>query len=101
MSPIRRVVNLVCALALTLIGGALSVFLLFFAHAWSIGVILAAITFLFAGLCWLWSDFINAIALAAGTREKRHSQREASGGLFLKSRRRLVQMRSDKAIGAR
>jgi hypothetical protein len=61
MSPVRRVVNFVCALALTLAGGAGCAFLLFFFNGWrGYPIIAVPPILLFAGLYWLWADFVNA-----------------------------------------
>jgi hypothetical protein len=60
VSALRRTVSLVCALALTALGGAGLVFLLFFAHDWRGWMWMAATLVLVAGVIWLWSDFIDA-----------------------------------------
>lgn len=60
MSPIRRIINLVCALTLTLGGGAIVIFLLLFAHGWRGWMVMAGGSMLAGGACWLWADFINA-----------------------------------------
>jgi len=58
---VRRTVGLILALTLTMVGGYLFVFLLFFAKVpVKIMFILGAGMMLFGGLYWLWADYINA-----------------------------------------
>jgi hypothetical protein len=60
MGPVRRTINLICALALTCVSGAAFVYLILFAHGFKWGWVVAAGVFAFVGLYWLYADFINA-----------------------------------------
>jgi hypothetical protein len=58
---IRRIIGFVLALSLTVVGGFLFIFLLFFAQApVKLMFILGAGVMLFGGAYWLWADYINA-----------------------------------------
>ena len=61
MGPVRRTINLICALALTVASAAWLAYPLLsgerFVLGWRPG---AAAILLFVGLYWLWADFINA-----------------------------------------
>jgi hypothetical protein len=60
MGPVRRVVNLICALSLTGASAFSFIYLIFFAHrVWPLMVAVAGVL-TFVGLYWLWADFINA-----------------------------------------
>jgi len=60
MSPIRRVVSLILALALTVAGGAGLAFLLLFAHWWKGWMVIGAGFCCALGVIWLYIDFIDA-----------------------------------------
>jgi hypothetical protein len=60
MGPIRRVINLVFALALTILSASTFVWIVFFASSFKLWVPVSAGVFAFVGLYWLWADFINA-----------------------------------------
>jgi hypothetical protein len=60
MGPVRRVVNLICALSLTGSGAFSFIYLTFFAHRlWPLMIAISGVL-TFVGLYWLWADFINA-----------------------------------------
>ena len=54
MHPVRRAINLACALSLTLAGVVLTIFLLFFAARLLVWMIVGSVSMAFGGLCWLW-----------------------------------------------
>lgn len=56
----RRIISLICALSLIVIGAAALVFLLGFAEHWRGWMFMAAGLVLTAGGAWLYSDFIDA-----------------------------------------
>jgi hypothetical protein len=58
MGPARRLFSFVCSLGLTLAGFVLALW--GFSNGGRGWLFMAAGTMLFAGACWLWSDFINA-----------------------------------------
>jgi len=61
MSPIRRAISLICALALTVAGGAWLLYPFISGDRFVLGWRPAAAGVpLFVGLYWLWADFINA-----------------------------------------
>lgn len=60
MGPIRRTINLVLALALTILSASAFVWLIFFAPAFKVWMPISAGVFTFVGLYWIWADFINA-----------------------------------------
>ena len=60
MGTLRRTIHLVIALALTVAGSAEFVYLYFFAEAPKGWMILAAGIMGFAGIYWLWDEYINA-----------------------------------------
>lgn len=59
MGPIRRTINLVCALGLTA-GGLYVLSLLFTTERWFGRIAMAGSMMLALGLYWLWADFVNA-----------------------------------------
>jgi hypothetical protein len=59
MSPVRRTISLVGALALTGAGLYLAVLLLFFTDGFAVLMLLGACAMLGLGLYWLWEDFIR------------------------------------------
>jgi hypothetical protein len=60
MGPMRRIISLTCALALSTASGAALFFLLFYADKFRFWMPVSAGVFLFIGLYWLYADFINA-----------------------------------------
>jgi hypothetical protein len=60
MGPVRRTINLICALALTGAGAFFFIYLLSYAPHAKLGMIAGAGVATFLGLYWLWADFINA-----------------------------------------
>jgi len=60
MGVVRRSINMILALALTVAGAAGLVFLLFYAAGWQGWMVMAAGSVFTAGILWLWSDFIDA-----------------------------------------
>ncbi len=60
MGPIRRTVNLICALGLTGVSAFSFVYLIFYAHGFKVWMPVMAGVMTFVGLYWLWTDFINA-----------------------------------------
>ena len=60
MGALRRTINLIIALALTVVGCAEFVYLYFFAEAPTGWMIVVAGIMSFAGLYWLWDEYINA-----------------------------------------
>jgi hypothetical protein len=60
MGSIRRAINLIVALTLTVAGCGGLVYLVFFAAAWKGGMAIAAAVIGFAGLYWLWAEYINS-----------------------------------------
>ena len=60
MSPIRRTISLMFALALTVVGLVALVYLLFFALAWKGWMVMAAGFVAALGGMWFWEDFPKA-----------------------------------------
>jgi hypothetical protein len=60
MGPVRRTINLICALALTGAGVFFFFYLLLYAAHARWGMIAGAGMATFLGAYWLWVDFINA-----------------------------------------
>ena len=60
MGVVRRSINMILALALTVAGAAGLVFLLFYAAGWRGWMVTAAGSVFTVGILWLWSDFIDA-----------------------------------------
>jgi hypothetical protein len=56
----RRTLNLIIALCLTLVGAGGVIYLLFFAAGWRGWMVMAAGLLFTAGVVWLYDDFINA-----------------------------------------
>jgi hypothetical protein len=60
MGPIRRAINLILALALTVGCAAAFVYLLFYAAGFRIWMPVMSGVGVFVGLYWIWADYINA-----------------------------------------
>ena len=60
MSKTRRIISLVLASLLTVVGATGAVFFLFFAHRYSFRFAAGSGLVLGVGLIWLYSDFIDA-----------------------------------------
>jgi hypothetical protein len=60
MGALRRTIHLIIALELTVVGCAEFVYLYFFAEAPTGWMIVVAGIMSFAGLYWLWDEYINA-----------------------------------------
>jgi hypothetical protein len=60
MGPVRRSINLICALAF--LGGSACalVYILFYAKGFYYWMLVSSVLGVFVGLYWLWADFINA-----------------------------------------
>ena len=59
MSPIRRIISLIFALAITCGGAGLAIFTLTHGGGFNYKLMLAAGGLLGVGLYWLWADFFN------------------------------------------
>ena len=62
MSPIRRTISLMLALALIVVGLVALIYLLFFALAWKGWMVVAAGFVTALGCMWFWEDFPKAKA---------------------------------------
>ena len=60
MGPVRRTINLICALGLTGARAFSFIYLIFYAHGFVAWMPVVAGVLTFVGLYWLWADFINA-----------------------------------------
>ncbi len=60
MSPIRRTISLIVALALIVVGLGALVYLLFFALRWKGWMVMAAGFVAALGIMWFWEDFPKA-----------------------------------------
>jgi CHASE2 domain-containing sensor protein len=60
MSPIRRLISMILALALLIAGTSALCYLLFLAHGWRGWMVMGAGLVASVGGVWLWDDFINA-----------------------------------------
>jgi hypothetical protein len=60
MGPVRRSINFILALTLTILSAWAFVWLLFFAAHFKFWMPVSAGVGTFVGLYWLWADFINA-----------------------------------------
>jgi hypothetical protein len=60
MGPVRRSINLLLALTLTILSAFAFVWLLFYASYFRFWMPVSAGVGVFVGLYWLWADFINA-----------------------------------------
>jgi hypothetical protein len=60
VGPIRRIISLILALALTVAGYGFVVYVLLFAAGWSKPVVVAAAFAGTLGAFWLYEDFIDA-----------------------------------------
>jgi len=88
MSPIRRTISLILALALFALGlGGLG-WLLFFALWWKGWMVLASGTMAILGGLWLWEDFINATP-----KEQQKRPRQASSPVSRAFQRSLTARR--------
>lgn len=66
MSPIRRTISLMIALALIIVGLAALIYLLFFALRWKGWMLMAAGFVTALGGMWFWEDFPKARAKSNG-----------------------------------
>jgi hypothetical protein len=60
MGPVRRTINLICALGLTGASAFSLIYFVFYAHRFYIWMPVGSAVLTFVGLYWLWADFINA-----------------------------------------
>jgi hypothetical protein len=60
LGPVRRAINLVLGLALTVGSAFASVYLLFYSAGFRFWMPVASGVGVFVGLYWLWADYINA-----------------------------------------
>jgi hypothetical protein len=60
MGPVRRTINLLAALALTVVCALALAYLLLYAQRFYYWMPVSAGIGLFVGLYWIWADFINA-----------------------------------------
>jgi hypothetical protein len=60
MGPIRRTINLICALALSSGSAFCFVYIILYARQFNLWLPVSAAVFTFVGLSWLWADFISA-----------------------------------------
>jgi hypothetical protein len=60
MGPVRRTINLVCALGLTGTSAFSFIYFIFYAHSFFVWMLVTSAVLIFVGLYWLWADFINA-----------------------------------------
>jgi len=60
MGPIRRIINLLIALALSVLGWGALIYMLLFGQHFKGWIIMGCAMVGVAGVYWLWTDFINA-----------------------------------------
>jgi hypothetical protein len=60
MGPVRRTINLVIALSLSVTSVGSFIYLLLFAAGWRGFMVMGSAMVGLLGLYWLWADFINA-----------------------------------------
>ncbi len=60
LGPLRRTISFLCALTLTSVSAFCLIYLLFYAARFKVWMPVSAGVFMFVGLYWLWTDFINA-----------------------------------------
>ena len=59
MGPIRRTINFLIALSMSSAGVVITAYLIFFADDWRGWMLMGSGVMAFAGLYWLWADFIE------------------------------------------